>query len=268
MIALSDCNFKNTLKNIKLCVFDLDGTLYIGDKLIDGATTALDALRKSGKKILFLTNNSSSSSRDYEIALRNRSLFAEGDEVFSSLKATCLYLLKNRRGKRVFALATPSALGEIESYGIELCDNADIALLTFDKTLTYDKIVNFNCHLNGGAEYIATHLDLVCPSPCGPIPDAGSFAETFYLASKRRPDIVIGKPSTFMGEAILDEYNLKKEQVMMFGDRLYTDIRFANNCGFYSTLVLSGETNKDMANNSIDRPTFVLESVKDITKFL
>ncbi len=265
---MSKFDFKNALKGVKLCIFDLDGTLYIGDNLIDGAKDTLNLLRQNKKKILFLTNNSSASTSEYETKLKKKDIFEEGDEVFSSLKATCSFLKTKRRDKSVFALATPSAREELESYGVKLSQKAEIALLAFDKTISYDKMVNFNCLLNDGAEYIATHLDLVCPSPCGPIPDAGSFAEAFYLSSKRKPDIVIGKPSIFMGEAIMREFNLSRQEILMVGDRLYTDIRFGNNCGFLSALVLSGETNFEMAKNSSDKANVILDSVKDINQFL
>ena len=262
-------DFNKTLNKIKAVAFDLDGTLYLGNRLIDGVIDTLAAIRASGKRVCFLTNNSSSSRTQYTERLSEMGLYEEDDIFLSSTMAAVDFLKTERKDKSVFALATDSVKEEIKGSGVELTDkNADIALLCFDKTLNYEKILAFDNLLRGGAEYIATHLDLVCPSENGFIPDAGSFERMFFSSSGRSPDIVIGKPEIYMGKYLLKILGARKEEVLFVGDRLYTDIRFANNCGFYSLLVFSGETKESDYESSKDEATFTAADVNVLRKYL
>ncbi len=260
---------EKNIKDVELFLFDLDGTVYIGDKEIDGSFDAVNELRKMGKRVCFFTNNSSRMHTDYIARLNNLGLRVYSDEIYTSGQVTCEYILDNFRGSKVFLLGNERLKAEFDLYGIEVVEeNPDICVLGFDTTLNYDKLYKFCKFLNKGLPFIATHPDFNCPAPECPMPDVGAMMEAIRLTVGRTPDLIMGKPHTTAGERIAKRYNLPKHQIAMVGDRLYTDIAFGKNCDFVSILVLSGETTKEMAENSDIKPEYTLGSVKDILELL
>ncbi|MBO4554452.1 MAG: HAD-IIA family hydrolase [Clostridia bacterium] len=253
------------IKDVELFVFDLDGTVYIGDDEIDGSFAAINELRKLGKRICFFTNNSSRMHTDYIARLNKLGLRTYSDEIYTSGQVTCEYILDNYRGARVFLLGNERLKSEFELYGIELVDeNPDICVIGFDTSLTYDRLYKFCGYVNQGLPYIATHPDYFCPAPNCPMPDIGSLIEAIRLTVNRTPDIIMGKPHKTAGERLAKKYNLPPKKIAMVGDRLYTDVAFGKNCGFCSILVLSGETTPDMLAKSKIKPDYALDKVKDI----
>lgn len=257
------------INDVELFVFDLDGTVYIGDKEIDGSFEAINKLRAMGKRICFFTNNSSRMHTDYIARLNNLGLRTYADEIYTSGQVTCEYILDNYRGSKVFLLGNDRLKSEFELYGIELVeDNPDICVIGFDTSLTYDKLYKFCTFINKGLPYIATHPDYFCPAPNCPMPDIGALIEAIRLTVDRTPDIVMGKPHKTAGERLAMKYNLPAKKIAMVGDRLYTDVAFGKNCGFVSVLVLSGETDKDMLAKSKIKPDYVFDKVKDMLENL
>ncbi len=253
------------IKDVELFVFDLDGTVYIGDEEIEGSFEAINTLRKLGKRVCFFTNNSSRMHTDYIARLNNLGLRTYSDEIYTSGQVTCEHILDNYRGSRVYLLGNDRLRSEFELYGIDIVDdNPDICVLGFDTTLTYDRLYKFCGYLNEGLPYIATHPDYFCPAPNCPMPDVGSFIEMIRLTVGRTPDIIMGKPHKTAGQRLAGKYNLPAKKIAMVGDRLYTDVAFGKNCGFVSILVLSGETSADMLPSSKVKPDYVLGKVKDI----
>ncbi|MGN0795630.1 MAG: HAD-IIA family hydrolase [Christensenellales bacterium] len=253
------------IKNVELFLFDLDGTVYIGDNEIEGSFEAVNELRKMGKRICFFTNNSSRMHTDYIARLNNLGLRVYSDEIYTSGQVTCEYILDHFRGSKVYLLGNERLRSEFLLYGIELSDtDPDIAVLGFDTTLTYDRLYQFCKFIKKGIPYIATHPDFNCPAEECPMPDVGAFIEAIRLTTDRVPEYIMGKPHTIAGERISKRYNLPPSQIAMVGDRLYTDIAFGKNCGFVSVLVLSGETTKEMAEKSDIVPDVMLNKVKDI----
>ncbi|MCQ2408950.1 MAG: HAD-IIA family hydrolase [Clostridia bacterium] len=253
------------LKDIELFVFDLDGTVYIGNNEIDGSYKAVEKLRKMGKKVCFFTNNSSRCHDDYVERLNGLGLKATPEEIYTSGQVTCEYLLKNYKGARVFLLGNDRLKGEFESYGITLTDeNPDVCVIGFDTSLSYDRLYKFCQYLNKGLPYIATHPDMRCPAPECPMPDIGGMIEFIRLTINRTPDIIMGKPHKTAGERLAARYRVAPEKIAMVGDRLYTDIAFGTKCGFTSVLVLSGETSEDMIPLSDVKPDYVFDKVKDM----
>ncbi|MDR3263931.1 MAG: HAD-IIA family hydrolase [Clostridiales bacterium] len=249
----------------ELMLFDLDGTIYVGDEMIDGAVETVEFLRKAGKKVCFLTNNSSKPRAMYLKKLKSMGLNIADGELYTSAQAAYEYIAREHGGKRVYIAATDEVKEDFRANGVTLTeDNPDIAVLTFDTSLTYQKIDKFCRFLHRGAFFIATHADLNCPHPISPMPDVGSFIEMIYAATGRRPDIICGKPYKPAADGIMAKYGLNKDKIAMIGDRLYTDIRFGNNFGFCSVLVLSGETDENMLKKAADKPDIVLNSVKDL----
>lgn len=258
-----------TLKNVKYFLLDMDGTVYLGDKLIGESDKTLDFVRASGRKIIYLTNNSSKTLDEYESKLRRLNLFRDGDRVYSSGVAAKDFLLRNRKGKSVCLLGTDAFKRELTESGICITDkNPDICLLSYDTELTYKKLCNFTDGLFGGAEYIATHPDMVCPADGYSVLDAGAFIYMIKTAVGREPQIVIGKPFSGMGDELKSNYNAAADEFIMVGDRVYTDIAFGVGCGFHTLFVLSGEGTIADAEAAEKQPEFTLDSINEIVNYL
>ena len=260
---------RDTLKKVKYFLLDMDGTVYLGDKIIGGMNVTLDKVRQSGRKIVYLTNNSSRTADEYIKKLTRLDLFRDGDEVYSSGMAATEFLAAERVGRTVNLLGVDTLKSEFEKNGIRLTDeDPDICVLAYDTELTYKKLCTFTDGLNRGAEYIATHPDAVCPASPYSVPDAGAFIAMIKAATGRTPDIVIGKPQTGMGERLKVRYKADNDEFLMVGDRLYTDVAFGVNCGFHTALVLSGESTLAEAIKSDKKPEFILDDLNRIVDFL
>ncbi len=257
------------MKDTELFLLDLDGTVYLEGKLIGSVDETLEKARKAGKKIVFLTNNSSTSKKCYVDKLVKIGVFKDGDDVYTSGMAAVDYLRANHEGKRVYAVCTPELEEELISSGIILDDvDPEIVLLTYDKTLTYEKLVKLAGFLHKGLLFVATHSDINCPAKDFYLPDIGSFIALIEKSTGRRPDVDCGKPFSVMGDCIREHYGKSGTEVVMFGDRLYTDIKFGGVNGFYSVLVLSGETTLNDYENSDVKASCVLQDINEIAKHL
>lgn len=255
------------LKNAKVVLLDLDGTLYIDYEPISGVIDSLCRLRSGGRKLVYLTNNSSKSYADYEKNLQATGIFRDGDEIYTSAMATAEFLTAEKPGARVYLLAPESVKNDFRDAGINVAeDNPDVAVLAYDTTLDYKKIRKFDYFLKKGVYYVATHPDLTCPAKDCDAPDAGAFIEMFRASSGRIPDLIIGKPRPTMGERIKARYGVRSDEVLMIGDRLSTDIAFGNNCGFYTALVYTGETTRGIYAASEIRATVDCENFAELTE--
>ena len=261
---------KEVLKKVKYILLDMDGTVYLGGRLIGEMDKTLDALRAAGKKLIYLTNNSSKSVENYYDKLKKMNLLKADDEVKTSGTAAIGFLKTERKGKTVRLLGTEGLKKEFVDSGINVIENgvADISVLAYDTELSYVKLCKFTDNLMENSEYIATHPDINCPSENKPLPDVGSFIELIKTSTGRVPDVIIGKPYKTFGDWLMREYNAAPEEFMMVGDRLYTDIAFGVNCGFHSLFVLSGEGTEDMVDKSDKKPEFILDSLNDIVEYL
>jgi HAD superfamily hydrolase (TIGR01450 family) len=251
-------------QQIRGLLVDLDGTVYLGEKVLPGAREFLDRIRRAGKRVLFLSNNSSKSREEYLEKLGRMGLSVKGEEVFTSTAAAVVYLGREHPDAGVFPLGTPSFEKELAGEGVRLVpEDPDVVLLGFDKTLTYAKIEKAYRFLAGGSAYVATHPDVLCPTEDGFLPDAGCFIALFREATGRTP-VVVGKPSAEMVRCALDVLDLGAGEVAMVGDRLYTDMKMARDTGLASVLVLSGETKSPDLEGLSDRPDFVCRGVGEI----
>lgn len=269
MAALSDA-----LKEAEYFLLDMDGTLYVGDEPIGDMAATLAALRNKGKKLVYLTNNSSRSVEDYRAKLVRIGLWGEGDEVYTSGVATAETVCERFAGKRVYLVGTESLQKEFLAHGIALTEeDPDIVVLAYDTGLNYDKLCKLTYFLRKGAYYVATHPDLNCPAPKASVPDVGSFIALVEASTGRRPDEIVGKPFPGMGDRLVrrlcgrDGDDVRKKFIMT-GDRMNTDIRFGNACGFRTLLVLSGETTRENVKNYPDRPDFILGNFNEVLQSL
>ena len=260
----------DTLKNKELYIFDMDGTVYLGGKPFEFAIRFIKNLRKSGKRVLFFTNNASHTD-DFYIAKLNRMGFEVSEnEIMTSGDVTVEYLNRHRAGKRVYLVGVDELVDDFAKKGINLIDgkseSADIVVTSFDTTLTYEKLDNACRLIRNGAEFLSTHPDFNCPTETGFIPDSGAIT-AFITASTGKTPTYFGKPYRETIEMICEATGVSRENMCIFGDRLYTDIALGKKFGVTSVLVLSGETKMcdvDLANDA-DKPDYVFESLEGVS---
>lgn len=252
----------------KIFLLDMDGTIYLGDHLIDGAKDFLDTLKDKGKRYIFLTNNSSKNKHIYVEKLNRLGVDATVEDIFTSGEATTRYLKRFKKNARIFLLGTKALEDEFESEGFILVkerhQEIDYVVLGFDTTLNYEKLWGACEYIAKGVTYIATHPDFNCPLPNNEfMPDAGAMA-AFIEASTGKTPIVIGKPNKEVVESIADKYQLDKSDMIMIGDRLYTDVQTGINAEISSVIVFSGETTPEDYKHSSIRATYAFGSVKEM----
>ncbi len=269
----TDKSIAQRIVKTKLFLFDLDGTLYIGDKLFDFTPRLLRAIRQSGRKYLFITNNSSKSVSAYVDKLRRLGIGACAEDFMTSSQATAYYLSENYRGKRLFVCGTESLKRELRYSGFEITDDIDkveCIVMGFDTELTFEKLEKVSKMLcTRSLPYIATNPDYVCPTEFGSVPDCGSICDMIYNATGKRPT-VIGKPSPLMIELAMKKVGVLPSETAVIGDRVYTDVKSGKNAGVLGILVLSGETNPEMLKNldESERPDIVLDSAGEMIRVI
>lgn len=265
-LALSDQIFSQKKKVIdyKHFCFDLDGTVYIGNEEINGAAETIKRLEKLGKQVYYISNNSSKNKIDYVARLKKIGIKSCESQIILSTDAT-INFLKKRGVKKVFVLGTKSLKKMILDSDIDLCSHdPEFVVIGYDTELDYSKLVDA-CHLiNSGVDFIATHCDPVCPSEYGPIPDIGLLTMMLEKTTGKSVYRVFGKPNPEVINSLIEENCLKREDVVMIGDRLYTDIKMANNSSIDSILVLSGDTTRDEVEDNPTSATYVLKDISCI----
>lgn len=262
-------NIRERIKDISCFLLDMDGTVYLGDELIGDMKNTLAKIRESGRRIVYLTNNSSRSRRTYREKLQRLGVYSSQDDIYTSGMATVEYLKANYAGKRVYLVGTDALREEFSECGVNLAEEApDVAVLAYDTSLTYEKLVKLTGYITRGAAYIATHPDVNCPAPGVFVPDVGSFMELIRASTGRLPDAICGKPYSAMGEGIKRYLNLEAKNLLMAGDRLNTDISFAVNNNFTGLLVLSGETTRKTYESQSVKADIILNSLNDIVPYL
>lgn len=258
----------SSLKEKKLYLFDMDGTIYLENDLFDGVKELLKSITDNGGRYVFITNNSSKSVIDYVNKLENMGLNVTKENFFTSTQATIELLKDKYPDKLIYAQGTASFIKELKGSNINVTEtfseNADLVLVGFDPELTGEKLRN-TCKMltKFDLPYYATNPDWVCPVDFGYIPDCGSMCFGIEKATGKKP-VFIGKPEPTMINIVMRKFGVKKSDTVVIGDRLYTDIASGVNAGVDTVMVLSGEaTLKDYEESQI-KPTFVLNSVKEM----
>ncbi len=245
-------------------MIDMDGTVYKGGVSIPGAKDFVSFLKRRGIPFVFLTNNSSHGRSFYLQKLTRLGFDVGMDNILTSTIATIRFLTTQRQGMTVYPVAVPDVVEEMRAAGVPLVEeDPDIVVLTFDTSITYEKINKAFHFLNSGSELIATHPDDVCPTEDSYDIDIGPFIRMFEQMCQTTAT-VIGKPNRLMLEMAAGELGVAPEDTVMVGDRLTTDIEMAVRAGTQSILVLSGETDMEMLSRWGKAPTKVVDSVADI----
>lgn len=258
------------LQSIKLYLLDMDGTIYLGNRLYDFTPELLEALKASGRRYLFITNNSSKSVHAYIEKLEKMGIASTCEDFLTSTQATIFYLKKHHPGKTLYACGTKSMQQELTDAGFALTtdlEKADCIVMGFDTELTFQKLHDVSKLLLTRKEipYIATNPDLVCPTEFGSVPDCGSVCQMIFNATGRKP-VVIGKPSPLMVQLAMEKLGYTKEETAVVGDRIYTDVKAGLNAGVTGILVMSGETTWEILEQSADKPHLVLQDASEILK--
>ena len=257
------------LSEAKAFLLDMDGTFYLGDSLLPGALELLELLNRRKLPFSFLTNNTSRSKLDYVRKLRGLGVREEDARVYTAGDATIAYLKKHHRGEKVFLLGTPSLAESFQEHKIVLSESdPDLVVIGYDTSLTYARLALFCRFVRKGLPYIATHPDVNCPSPDGLVPDIGAMMSLVEASTGRKADAVIGKPNPGIVNAVADEWGLDAKDLVMVGDRLYTDIALGKTADVRSVLVLSGETRLEDLEKSNYKPDLVCENLADLIRFL
>lgn len=263
------------LKNIKHIALDMDGTIYNGSTLFPFTIPFLNNLKERGIGYSFLTNNPSKSTTDYLSHLSKMGISATKEEMYTSAQATIEYIKVNMpQAKRLFFLGTPSMISEFEAAGFvsttdDEHDIPDAVVVAFDMSLTYSRLCRAAWWVSQQIPYIATNPDRVCPTDKKIIlVDCGAIYTCIEHATGRMPDIVIGKPNPGMLDGILERYKLQPSEVLMVGDRIYTDVKMAQNAGAIGVLVLSGETTMDIVREADTVPDIIASDLAALEKML
>ena len=269
---------KEILDSKKLYIFDMDGTIYLGKNPFDFAVRYINKLRGSGRRVLFFTNNASHDPKFYIEKLTRLGFSPTADEICTSGNVTAAFLTRKRAGKKVYLLGTAELYRQFKEYGIDMvCDEngvpdgreADIVVTSFDTTLNYEKLTVAYDFTRYGAEYLCTHPDYNCPTETGFIPDSGAIAACVTASTGVLPTY-FGKPYPETAEMICEITGEKKEDMLIFGDRLYTDIATGKRHGITACLVLTGETKTSdvYAASEEEKPDIMLDSLASAEKLM
>lgn len=257
------------LKDITLFLLDMDGTFYLGDKILDGSEHFMGIVNADpARDYVFLTNNSSKSRKDYIQKLARMGYPFPDDKVMTSGEATIIYVRERMPNAKIYLVGTPSLEQEFKDAGFVLTDEKpDLAVLGFDTTLTYHKMQLLCDFVRAGVPYVATHPDFNCPVEGGYIPDIGAMI-AFVEASTGKKPLVIGKPNRYIIDSVAEKFGIPPSQIAMVGDRLYTDIAVGKNAGITSVLVLSGETTEQDLKGSKIVPDYIFKNLGELADHL
>ena len=253
-----------TVGQKRLFLLDMDGTLYVDERLFDKVPEFLARVRESGGRYLFLTNNSSRGAEGYIEKLERLGIATGPEDYLTSVDAAIDLLRREYPGQKCYAAGTESFRQQLESVGIPVTTrveaDVDILLSGFDRELTFQKLEDSCILLNRGVTWLATNPDWVCPTWYGAVPDCGSVCQMLANATGREP-IFIGKPQPAMAELAMRRTGFGREETVLIGDRVYTDIACAVNAGIDSILVLSGEGTREDTEKFGVRPTWIYDDI-------
>ncbi len=259
------------LKKKKLFLMDLDGTLYLEDKLFPATPGFLKHIKSIGGKYFFMTNNSSKSVDAYVEKFARIGVDADEEDMLTSTQATVFYLKEHYKNKLLYAFGTESFKKQLSDSGLNITDSLDEGIeclvMGFDTELTFKKLDDASRLLTKGVDFVATNPDYVCPTSYGFVPDCGSVSDMLYNATKRRPKF-IGKPEKYLTDLALKKTGYSKEETIIIGDRLYTDIACGINSGIDTILVLSGESALKDAEASEFKPTYIMRGIDELLEIL
>lgn len=255
-------------------IFDLDGTVYLSDKLIPGADKVIGLLREKGKKVVFLSNKPIQTREDYASKLTRLGIPTRPVEVINSSLVMTNYLKKIAPNAKIFVVGEVPFIEELRGAGFTITDEPkeiEYVVVAFDRTFDYRKLnISFQA-IKLGAHFVATNPDRTCPVEGGEIPDCAGMIAAIEAVTQKKVEVIVGKPSPLMIQAAMDAMGLRPEECILIGDRLETDIRMGKESGIATGIVLTGvtteQTLKEIKHTSV-QPDFVFQSIADVENLL
>jgi NagD protein len=245
-------------------LFDLDGTIYVGDTLLPGAAETITALRKAGRRTIFLSNNPTKTRSQYMTKLTHLGIPTPIDDIINSSFVMVQWLLNEMPEARLFVVGEEPLKQDLRAAGFQLSETAgeiDIVVASFDRTFVYQKLQIAFDAIRVGARLVATNPDRYCPVPGGGQPDCAAVIAAIEACTGVTCEAITGKPSPIMTKLITDMLQLPPEQCIMVGDRLETDIRMGIDAGMATCLVLTGDATHEKLAASGLQPTLILERI-------
>lgn len=259
---------RELLEKTELFVLDMDGTFYLDTHILDGSLEFLEQVERLGKRYVFLTNNSSKSPKSYIDKLAKMNCFIERNQIITSGDVMIQYLKDYYPEKTVYLVGTPDLEANFRENGIRLTqDMPDVVVIGFDMTLTYEKLERACTYIRNGAVFLATHLDINCPTRDGFIPDCGAMCAAISLSTGKEPKYV-GKPFKETVDMVLELTKVERDKIAFVGDRLYTDVKTGVANGALGILVLSGETKLEDLEGADTVPDGVFTGLDEMGKML
>jgi len=246
-------------------LFDLDGTVYLGEILIPGAAETIAALRADGRRVAFLSNKPLSTRADYARKLTRLGIPTTADEVVNSSIVLARHLRRLDPGAPVFVIGEAPLIGELRDHGFEVRDDADVrwVVIAFDRTFDYAKLnTALQAVRRHAARLIATNPDRTCPVEGGEIPDCAGMIAAVEAVTSKRVEAVVGKPSPIILEVALEGLGVSAPECVIVGDRLETDIVMGKSLGLMTVLVLTGVTRRDDPHIGDVQPDLVVPSIR------
>jgi len=248
-------------------VFDLDGTIYLGDALLPSAGTTVTRLRELGCRTVFLSNNPTHPPEDYAAKLTRLGLPTDLSDILVSTQVLVRFLQERMPGARLLVLGESPLVNALLAGGFEVTDRAagaDAVIASFDRTFAYPKLQAAFDAIRAGARFFATNGDRFCPVPGGGQPDAASVIAAVEACTGVPCEAIVGKPSRHTSEAVLAMLGLPPADCLITGDRLETDVRMGLDAGMSTAIALTGATTAEMVATSPIRPTYVVERLADL----
>lgn len=248
-------------------IFDLDGTIYLGEALLPGAAAVLAALRADGRRVVFLSNNPTRTSADYVAKLQRLGVAAELHEAINSSTVLLAWLREHAPQACLYVIGEPPLIGELQAAGFRLSTDAasiDFVVASFDRTFAYPKLQIAFDAVRAGARLIATNADRFCPVPGGGEPDAAAIIAAIEACTGTRCELVVGKPSPIMAATVSAMLGLPAARCIVIGDRLETDIAMGAAAGMTTALVLTGASSRADIATAPYAPDYVLADLNEL----
>jgi len=252
-------------------IFDLDGTVYLSDRLIPGADRVIRLLREGGRKVIFLSNKPIQTREDYAAKLTRLGIPTDPAEVINSTLVMIHYLKKEAPQARVFVVGEEPFVAELRRAGFVISDEPekiDYVVVAFDRTFDYRKLNIAYQAIKRGAHFVATNPDRTCPVEGGEIPDCAAMIAAIEAVTLKKVEVIVGKPSPLIIQTALSVMELGPKDCILIGDRLETDIRMGRESGLATGLVLTGVTDEKTLRASPIQPDFVFQSIAEVESLL
>ncbi len=259
-------------------VFDLDGTVYLGDHALPGAVETIARLRAEGKRALFVTNKPLQPRTVYAAKLTKLGIPTDPDDVITSGYVLGYHLAQHYPRLRLYVIGETALRDELRGHGLIVLDEfdehdpkevidptgIDAVVVAFDRTLDYRKLNTAYQALINGARFFASNADKTCPMPGGGIPDAGATIAALEHISGRQLELLAGKPSHLIMDVAIARLGVPPVRCLMMGDRLETDMLMGRQAGMKTALVLTGATSPEAAAAAETQPDFVLANIGEL----